>query len=607
MPLIRGQAAWAGFALLALLAVGCGPAPPRHAALLIGVQDYQAPGVTDLAGPRNDVAAVRALLVRRFGFPVDRVRVLQDGQATRQGILAALDRLAADAEPGAQVVVHFSGHGSQVADANGDEADGWDESLLAVDQRGGPDGGDLLDETLGARIAAVAEKGAQVTVILDACHSGTGLRTGPGVRAAPPLGVAPVPAAGGMVGDPADQWPALVLLTAGRAGQRAREVELADGRVHGALTWALVRTLERGPRTATWRQVMARVRAEVEGLFPNQQPQLEGPGADRLPFGGGPETRQAERIVVTPAAPGQAHLAAGQVHGVTVGSRYALLDAGGRPAGTLTVSAVAAAHAEGPTDARVAAGWTARLDTWVAPPHRLALAVDDDTLREALARWPQLAPSRGPAWLTAEAVAGGWRLVSGGAPRGPVTDREGVVRQALAWARWHALWALTSRDGLEVSVNLEPTGPVPDGAQRTLAVHNGSQRRLYLNVLALSADGQVAVLYPSPGAVEQIEAGATWRVPLRFTAAGGRATVERLKILFTPTPADFGPVVQPPVRDGAVPRAFGGHPLGRWIAASALGVRAGPVAVPQDDWAAREVVVFVEPRENPAMDGVKTP
>ena len=64
----------------------------RRHALLIGINAY--PHVRRLAGRVNDVEAMVIMLVERFGFEQDDFDVLTDAQATRDGILAAFDRLA---------------------------------------------------------------------------------------------------------------------------------------------------------------------------------------------------------------------------------------------------------------------------------------------------------------------------------------------------------------------------------------------------------------------------------------------------------------------------------------------------------------------------------
>src|SRR5262249_6348424 len=56
-------------------------------ALVVGVNDYRE--VRKLHGCTNDAKNIRELLVTRYGFPPGNVKVLTDGDATREGILKA--------------------------------------------------------------------------------------------------------------------------------------------------------------------------------------------------------------------------------------------------------------------------------------------------------------------------------------------------------------------------------------------------------------------------------------------------------------------------------------------------------------------------------------
>ena len=144
-------------------------------ALLIGVSNYEA-NLPPLAGSRNDVMLIRELLVHKFGFDRANIEVLIDEQATRDKIFAAVGALSERAAPEDIVLIHFSGHGSQAPDTNGDEPDGFDETILPHDSRT-PGIADITDDELNALLSRF-ESGS-VVVILDSCHSGTGTRSGP--------------------------------------------------------------------------------------------------------------------------------------------------------------------------------------------------------------------------------------------------------------------------------------------------------------------------------------------------------------------------------------------------------------------------------------------
>ena len=109
-------------------------------ALLIGINSYPnfAPR-GQLSGCINDIEVMRQVLERSFNFPEDHVVSLKDEQATREGILTAMKELVARIGKDDIVVVHYSGHGSQMTDLEGDEPDGLDETIVPYDSGRAPD------------------------------------------------------------------------------------------------------------------------------------------------------------------------------------------------------------------------------------------------------------------------------------------------------------------------------------------------------------------------------------------------------------------------------------------------------------------------------------
>ena len=83
---------------------------PSYSALVIGISKYRsfgADGWDTLTTARNDAAEVGRVLAERYGF---RVQTLLDEQATRTGIMDALDALTTSG-PGDAVLVYYAGHG----------------------------------------------------------------------------------------------------------------------------------------------------------------------------------------------------------------------------------------------------------------------------------------------------------------------------------------------------------------------------------------------------------------------------------------------------------------------------------------------------------------
>ena len=142
-------------------------------AFLVGINDY--PGTqNDLQGCVNDITNVYDILVKYFDFVSTDIAMLSNKRATKRAILDGLKGLIAKSGAGDTLVFHYSGHGSQVRDTEGDElADGLDEIICPWDFDW--DGTFIKDDDFAA-IFADLKKGVALEVILDSCHSGTGTR-----------------------------------------------------------------------------------------------------------------------------------------------------------------------------------------------------------------------------------------------------------------------------------------------------------------------------------------------------------------------------------------------------------------------------------------------
>lgn len=174
----------------------------RGHALVIGCSEYPllaehlSPEVyaerVRLNGPVNDTELMRRVLVDALGFAAGDVTVLAGwspddaaSRPTRANIEAGLTGLAQRVQPGDFAVVYFAGHGAQVA-AGLDtlERDGLDEVLLAsdvgvVDANGEATGSaPIRDQELRRFLDAIRDAGARVWLVIDACHSGSILRSG---------------------------------------------------------------------------------------------------------------------------------------------------------------------------------------------------------------------------------------------------------------------------------------------------------------------------------------------------------------------------------------------------------------------------------------------
>lgn len=260
-------------------------------ALIVGIDKYKNPA-WNLEGCTMDAAVMSGMLRDHLGFPGDNVRVVLDDRATQANILSRLDWLIRDAKPGDVLVFFYAGHGSQVRDRDGDELeDAMDEILCPHDL----DWDDpLTDDILHSYFKRVPQ-GANLSVVFDCCHSGTGTRS----LWAP---VSPE----GAIGEVAYQKtryikPPLdiehrsrgitlkarqigetvikenhILLAACTSAQEAQEKRF-DGQARGAFSYYFAEALKRADWKLTYREAHqdTLIRLRDHGFV--QIPQLEGP------------------------------------------------------------------------------------------------------------------------------------------------------------------------------------------------------------------------------------------------------------------------------------------------------------------------------------------
>jgi hypothetical protein len=89
-------------------------------------------------------------------------------KATAAAVTAGIRRVASKLDPGDLFLLSYSGHGGQVRDPSGEEADWEDETWVLWDRQ-------LLDDELYALWAAF-KPGVRILVLSDSCHSGSVVR-----------------------------------------------------------------------------------------------------------------------------------------------------------------------------------------------------------------------------------------------------------------------------------------------------------------------------------------------------------------------------------------------------------------------------------------------
>lgn len=241
-----------------------------------------------LRGCINDANHMQRLVVDKFGFT--ETKVLLEADATTAGILAGLQWLVADIKPGDVALFYFSGHGSQVR--SNIEPDGLDEIICPIDidwkSR------IIKDDDLKA-VLSQAPNGTNVTVILDCCHSGSGLDlAGSLFTAGADLSPEPVPLEGRRFMPPPaevedyirqeglelrdfktsrDINRSALLIAACLPYQVAMDALIA-GEFQGAATYALRQAVAEDRRT--YREVVEHMSAYMVRNMFTQRPQLDG-------------------------------------------------------------------------------------------------------------------------------------------------------------------------------------------------------------------------------------------------------------------------------------------------------------------------------------------
>jgi hypothetical protein len=83
---------------------------------------------------------------------------------TKKNIEDAFTRITQYSKAGDVVFIHYSGHGGRVEDLDGDEDDGWDETLIPVDYR---NAGQIVDDDIYKMCVMAMPADVNVTVLVS--------------------------------------------------------------------------------------------------------------------------------------------------------------------------------------------------------------------------------------------------------------------------------------------------------------------------------------------------------------------------------------------------------------------------------------------------------
>ncbi len=342
----------------------------KHA-LIIGINKYPFMSAkAQLRGCVNDAELIRKILVNKFNFEPSNIATCYDEGATRDAILAEMDRLTDVIEQDDIVVFHYSGHGSlcNTHSEHTDEGSGknncilpHDDSEPSADKK--PIYREIRDDQFNDWLQKLATKTRYSTLIFDCCNSGTmtrGRDDSTQVRMVPPearpLPSQPTSSTSEFLTKPkrgAGAWLTLsdnyVVIAACRDKQLAKERSIPHngGTVrHGMLTYHLSHALRQAKPGTTYRDVFEPTCAGVASQVKEQNPQIEG-AIDREVFGV-KDIEPLRYIPVKEVNGDKLTLDGGAAHGLRRGSKWAIYPPGTKQLdnsykiGELTVSHVGA-------------------------------------------------------------------------------------------------------------------------------------------------------------------------------------------------------------------------------------------------------------------------
>jgi hypothetical protein len=268
--------------LFFLISVSSSQAQTRRA-LLIGIDVYQPANIaevqktrggwTNLDGCVNDANAVGEIIKSRFGFEEPNITRVFDQQASREKIIAELERLITESQKGDVVFIYFAGHGSQVYNSLSTEVSGdkQDETIVPADMI------DIRDKELAKLFNRLIDKGVILTMIFDSCHSGSIARGSltPEIAKTRHINGSGVDAQDAS-DPPKPEDRGALIFSAAQPEQLAKEAKDDQGNPHGAFTIALIKALNSSAADEPAEILFLRLKAIMQANGSTQEPVLGG-------------------------------------------------------------------------------------------------------------------------------------------------------------------------------------------------------------------------------------------------------------------------------------------------------------------------------------------
>ncbi len=265
-------------------------------AVIIAIGNYPSESNLRKINSLNDIPLIKSAL-HTLGFRDTDILVMQDECATKATITSVLGGTFLNSlQPGDIAYFHFSGHGQQAQDLNGDELDGLDETLLPFDAReqykpGFYEGENhLLDDEINVMFSSIRKKlgpKGHFLVTIDACHSGTVTRNIGSARGTDVVMIKDslfqiqTIKSGDMnqndfINTDESQMASMVAFFGSMANQLNYEIAGEDGNFYGALSYAFSKSITSLQTDFSYRELFDRIKLIIGSHSNKQIPEASG-------------------------------------------------------------------------------------------------------------------------------------------------------------------------------------------------------------------------------------------------------------------------------------------------------------------------------------------
>lgn len=224
-------------------------------ALLIGI-NYENTNF-QLNGCINDISLIETYLKTKGFSDTTLITDKTEIKPTKANILSSIEKFLTSAKDDDILYFHYSGHGSIIKDNNGDENDGFDETIVSKDLIL------ITDDELISLIKQKLNKKTTLFAVFDSCHSGTMLDLK--YTFSDSLSIVDSPKYD-------DISPNIIMISGCKDSQTSAE-KFISNKVYGLLTWSINETLTKN-KNLTWKSLYTSVKKLLQDSKASQVPQL---------------------------------------------------------------------------------------------------------------------------------------------------------------------------------------------------------------------------------------------------------------------------------------------------------------------------------------------